>query len=53
MSDYLAAAVIARWGEGVDGTLKAVERVLHIRLAWEDYLKGFVVVVTAYFALSH
>lgn len=51
VADDLDAAVLARWGEGVDGALEAVE---HVRLvARHAQLKRLVVLVAAYFALGH
>jgi hypothetical protein len=50
VADNFAAAVTAEGGQGLDGTLKAIE---HIRYVVHNYLKGFVIVISTGFALGH
>jgi hypothetical protein len=45
-----AAAVTTGWGKCMDCALKAIER---MRDVVHDYLKGFVILIPAGFALRH
>jgi hypothetical protein len=50
MPDDLAAAVRTPGRQGMDGALETVE---NMDFAIHAHFKGFVVVITAYFACSH
>jgi len=50
MADDLAPTMRARWCQGMDGALKAIE---DMRLAGHFDFKGFVVVIPAHFAFRH
>ena len=50
MADDLAPTMRARWCQGMDGALKAIE---DMRLAGHFDFKGFVVFIPAHFAFRH
>jgi hypothetical protein len=50
MSNYSRSAMLARWRQGVNRALEAVERV---SFAPHDHFEGFVITIAASFACRH
>ena len=50
MPDYLAIAMVALWRQGMNGALKAIKE---MRFTVPDDFDGFVVIISANFALNH